>query len=538
MTNSEKIDFLYSKFVSPNRSQTSVFNNQIWSQGDQIPTSLPEFDSNNEYIGVSGEVILKKYEYVRMLPVSGFPNAFSSSDVIDLVSFQNGFDVSYEYKFYSRASNGNYVPIPFGEGDYFFDHDTGVLFFPTGRTRLYNPSSLYVSFIKYVGKKGINVGSQFSGNPQYGPVGPTGPTGETGETGPTSEFSIRYKGSWSSSASYSKWNVVKYNSKFFISTSDSNTYLPLNGKYWQPFGLPQLSSSFNCPDDTYWVSPNFATGSGRFNNIESVFSDINSNALTDVTITLYPGEYQINDNIILRQSVNINIVSYGRVNVSFADESLSLIFSGNNTVEFRGHDLRFTNGNIRLVCSNLSITGGSLPNVVLVTTNMSDTSRLMCVNSEINDLLCYGSFASLRGTNVISGITMDEVSVVHLESCMIQARPQTDIDQYKINLVSAVTSGTPPGFGYENPSLLIKNSRILSNDAIFRSTIDPLYGFVFCTMGSSLYVTDSSTSFLDLSDQIDAFVFNTVVNTTYDDTKLQILNANGEFQTVDANFED
>lgn len=539
MTNSEKIDFLYSKFVSPNRSQTSVFNQQIWTQGDQIPGSLPEFDSNNEYVNAIGEVILKKYDHVRMLPVQGFPNAFSSSDVIDLVSFQNGFDVSYQYRFYTKASNGNYVPIPLGESDYFFDHDTGVLFFPTGRTRLYNPSSLYVSFIRYVGKKGIDTGSQFSGTPQYGPVGPTGPTGKTGETGPTNEFSIRYKGTWSSSVSYSKWNVVKYNSTFFISTSDSNAYTPLNGRYWQPFGLPQLSTSFNCPDDTYWVSPNFTTGSGRFNSIESVFGDINSNALTDVTVILYPGDYQINNNIILRQGVNLNIVSYGRVNISFANDVLSLIFSGNNKVEFRGNDLHFTNGNIRLVCSNLSIVGGSLPNVTLTTTNMSDTSRLMCVDSTLNSLLCYGSFVSLRGTNVVGGITLDEISVVHIESCMIQARPQTDADQYKINLVSAINSGVPPGFGYENPALLIKNSRILSNGAVFRSTIDPLYGFVFCAIASSLYVTDSLTSFLDLSDQIDALIFDTVVNTAYDDTKLQILNViNGGFQTVDANFED
>lgn len=538
MTASEKIDFLYAKFVSPNRTQTSVFNSQIWSQGDQIPDSLPLFDANNEYLGQSGETILRKYEHVKMNPVSGFPNAFSAPDVIDVVSYENGFDASYEYKFYSRSSNGNYIPIPFGEGDYFFDHDTGILFFPNGRTRMYNPSGLYISFIRYVGKKGINVGSQFSGNPQPGPIGPTGPIGETGETGDSNEFSIRYKGTWSSSIAYSKWNVVKYNSKFFISTSDSNSYVPLNGRYWQPFGLPQLSSSFNYPDDTYWVSPSFTVGSGKFNDLESVFADINSNALDDITIMLYPGDYEINNNIILRPNVNVNIVSYGNVNISFRDDSLSLVFSGNNKIEIRGNHLHFTNGNVRLVCSNLSMTGGSLPNVSLRTTNMSDTSRLMCVDSVIKSLICYGSFASLRGTNVISGIVMDEVSVVHLESCMIQSRPETDVDQYKIGLISTIDSGTPPGFGYQSPCLLIKNCRILSNDAVFYSNINPLYGFVLCTIASSLYVKDSSTSFLDLSDQINAFVLNTVINTTYDDTKLQILNVNGGFQTINANFED
>ena len=41
-----------------------------------------------------------------------------------------------------------------------------------------------------------------------------------------------------------------------------------------------------------------------------------------------------------------------------------------------------------------------------------------------------------------------------------------------------------------------------------------------------------------LPDTMDSFVFDTVINTTYDDTKLQILNINGGFQTIDTNFED
>ena len=133
---------------------------------------------------------------------------------------------------------------------------------------------------------------------------------------------------------------------------------------------------------------------------------------------------------------------------------------------------------------------------------------------------------------------MDEVSVVHIEDCMIQARPDDDPTQEKIEIISAVSSGTPPGFGYENPALLIKNSRVLSNEAVLYSTIAPLYGIQIGLISSALYVKDSATSFLDFSYVMDAFVFNTVVNTTYDITKLQILNINGGFQTIDTNFED
>ena len=538
MTNSEKIEFLYSKFVSPNPAQTSVFNSQIWSQGNEIPTTVPTFDANGEYKNALDEVILKKYEYVRMSLIQGFPNAFSSSSVYDVVSYENGFDSSYQYKFYTKASNGSYVEIPFGDGNYFFDHDTGILFFPEGRTPIYNPSSLYVTFIKYVGRKGINTSSQFSGSPQPGQVGPTGPTGPTGDTGDVDPLSLRYKGSWSSSTQYSKWNVVKYVGKFFISTINSNSYYPTNGAYWQPFGLPQLSTSFNYPDETYWVSPSFTPAGEKFNSLQSVFNDINAQPFTDTTIVVYPGDYEINDNIIVRNGVNINIIFYGRVNVSFRDETQSLIFSQGSKVEFRGNDFTISNGNIRLVCSSLSVVGGKISNVQLLTTNMSDTSRLMAVNSELKYLTINGSFASLRGTNVINKITMDEVSVVHIEDCMIQARPDTDPSQEKIEIVSTTTSGTPPGFGYENPALLIKNSRILSNESVLYSTIAPAYGIQIGLIASALYVKDSLTSFLDFSDVMDAFVFNTVVNTTYDDTKLQILNVNGQFQTIDANFED
>jgi len=538
MTNVEKIEFLYSKFVSVNTSQASTFNSQIWRQGDQIPSVAPTFDVNGEYKGPSGDVILQKVEHVKMTQVSGFPNAFSSSEVYDIVSYQNGFDDSYSYNFYTKSSNGNYVEIPFQKDGYFFDHDTGILFFPEGRTILYNPASLYVTFVKYVGLKGIDVTSQFSGFPQSGSVGPTGPTGPVGETGPADEFSIRYKGTWSSSLTYSKWDLVKYGGKFFLSTSNTNINTPDNGQFWQAFGIPQLSSSFNYPDYTYWVSPSFSTGAGRFNSIEDVIADINSESFQNTTVVVYPGDYVIYNNLSVRSGVNINFVFYGNVNVSFNDELNYILFNMGSKIEFRGNDFNFVNGELRLLDCNLSVVGGKLNSVTALTTNMADTSRLMMVDSDASYLYIYGSFLSLRSSNIVNKLTMDEVAVVHIEDCMIQARPEDDSTQEKIEIISAVVSGTPPGFGYEFPALLIKNSRILSNGPVLYSTIDPLYGLKLGLISSALYVKDSSVDFLDFSDAMDAIVFDTVINTPYDDTKLVILNFDGQFQTVNANFED
>lgn len=542
MTVNEKIDFLYSKFVQPNSSQTSVFNSQIWTNGNDIPALLPMFDENGEYKNSSGAIILKRVEHAKMELISTSPDAFSSSNVQDVVSYENGFDSTYEYKFYNRSSDGTYVQIPLGQGDYFFDHDSGVLFFPNGRNLLYNPNRLYVTFIKYVGTKGVDASSQFPGSSQLGPAGETGPTGDVGPTGPVSDYAFRYKSTWSSSTTYSKWDIVKRNGKFFFSTEDNNVAIdpsiPTGNSPWQPFGIPQLSSGFDYPEtNTYWVSPSFTNTGKRFNTLEAAFADLllGSNPLTDATIMVYPGNYVINNNVLIKNNVNVNVIFNGKVNVTFRDDSLSMILTLNNRVEFRGSDYAFTNGNIYCVNSSLSTFGGVLPNVNVSTLDSSDTGRLLFVSTEVKAIDCKSSFVNLIGCNVVEGITMDDLSAVHLESCMIQARPTADPDQFKIDIVSSIS---PPGFGYENPALFIKNSRILSNAEVLRSNISPSYGFQIGIISSALYVKDSSTSFLDFTDPVDAFVLGSVVNTTYDTTKLRILNLDGGFQTIAANFED
>lgn len=536
MTTQEKIQFLYSKFIASG-SKSSTFNSEIWTQGDQIPEVCPQFNQAGEYVNSNNELILKKYEYVKLEAIVGYPSAFSSQLADDIVSYEAGFDISYTYRFYTKTSANTYVEIPVGKDDYFLDHDTGILFFAQDRSLQYNPASLYISFIKYAGTKGLNTLSQFPGYPQYGPTGPTGPSGITGETGPTDTLSIRYLGTWNSSVAYAKWNIVKYNNKFFISTANTNTYLPGNGTYWQPFGVPQLSSGFVVPTNAYYISPSFVAGGGLFNNIESAFNDINSQISTDISIVVYPGNYIINNNITVRADVNINIIFYGNSTISFRDDSLFIAFT-NSRVELRGSGFTFTNGTMRLNCSEISSVGGTLPNVELITTNLSTTSRLMATNSTVLGIVCYGSFVSLKGTNVINQLILDEVSVVHIEQCLISANPIGYPDQEKIVIVSCNDSGTPPGFGYEQPTLFIKNSRILSNDAVLLSAFAPLYGFKLGLLASSLYVKDQSTSFLNFSDSIETYVFGTITNTVFDDTKLTILNVDQQIQVIDAMFED
>jgi hypothetical protein len=121
---------------------------------------------------------------------------------------------------------------------------------------------------------------------------------------------------------------------------------------------------------------------------------------------------------------------------------------------------------------------------------------------------------------------------------MIGPRPLTEPSQEKIEIVSVATSGSPPGFGFDSPALLIKNSRILSNGPVLLSTFAPQHGFQLGLIASSLYVSDSSTDFLDFTDPVQSFVFDAVVNTGHDEAKLQILNINGGFQRIYANFED
>jgi hypothetical protein len=125
--------------------------------------------------------------------------------------------------------------------------------------------------------------------------------------------------------------------------------------------------------------------------------------------------------------------------------------------------------------------------------------------------------------------------VTHIDGCTIKASP---LAEEKIKIIN---SDVPSGLGFDNPALLIKNSRILSNSSpvIYSDSItDPVNGFQIGVISSALYVTDSSTDFLDLSIPYDCFAFGAVTNTQYDPLGVNIININGGFQIIQSNFED
>lgn len=534
MTVAEKIDYLYRKFAEPNPAQTSVFSDQIWQQGDQIPGICPVFDSNGEYKNSSGEIILKRYQYAQMQPIFGFPNAFSSDTVSDIVSHENGFDNSYEYKFYTKTNSGQYVEIPFGINSYFFDHDSGILFFPDDFSITINPQRLYITFIKYEGIKGLNTSSQSPSSPQNGPTGPTGATGLTGATGPIKDYSIKYKGTWSSSQQYSKWDLVKYANRFYLSETNTNINQP-GSSGWIPFGTPQLSSGFDFPDNTFWVSPSFTATPTCFPGIYEALEAINAGSQEEATITIYPGEYEIPASIPIRSGVNINFIFKGRVRVSFFTDTTKIVFIGGSRVELVGEDFKFTNGEIHLISSNLICETGSLSTVKLYTNTTQDVSRLLLKRSEINDIENYAGFVEINETVLNNKLTIDDQSITHIYSSLFPARPLTEANQEKIEIINTIL----PAYGFSHPCLLIKNSRILSNEAVLYSADVPSQNYSIALLNSSLYVKDGAVSFLDFSDAYNSYVLNCLVNTDHDDTKLNILNVTDpvKFQQTDAIFD-
>jgi len=536
MTTEQKIDYLYRKFAEVDGAQSSVFEKEIWRQGDQIPVSCPQFNLDGEYKNSLGELILKRYEYEKLEPIFGFSGAFSSEQVNDIVSFENGFDHSYEYKFYTKSSSGNYVEIPFGVNSYFFDHDSGILFFPEEITSTINPYNLFITFIKYEGLKGLNTSSQWQNSPQGGPTGPTGVTGYTGLTGPVRDYSMRYKGSWVSSVEYGKWDLVEYLGRFYLSTIDANVTVP--GTYgWQPFGTPQLSSGFDFPADTFWVSPSFTDTSTCFSSLSSALNAINLSALDEISLVIYPGDYDITSTILMKPGVSINFQFKGRVRVSFQSNSQKLVFRQGSSVKFSGENFSFLNGEIVLITSSLYCTEGSLEKVSLYTNDLSNVSRLILKDSILGDLINYGSFVEMSESRLINKMIIDDSSTTHIFSSLFPSRSLDEPTQEKIEIVS---SPIPPGFGLSSPCLLIKNSRIISNAAVFYSGVAPNNPFSLALLNSSFYVKDQSTSFLDLSDETLSYVLNCSINTEYDSTKLRIQNQTDPvfFEYVNATFND
>ena len=121
---------------------------EIWAQQNLIPNTAPVL-SDGEISGV-----VQYYENKNMSVISGTADAFYLDILKDAIPFNYG-DGSYNY----ILKNNLDEIIPFGQGDWIIDNISGVLYFYNGNSGNMPPK---ITFYKYVGTKGITVGTSLT----------------------------------------------------------------------------------------------------------------------------------------------------------------------------------------------------------------------------------------------------------------------------------------------------------------------------------------------------------------------------------------
>lgn len=116
----------------------AVYPSQIWSQFSDIPNTAPG-GTDQQVTGV-----VKRWIDLTLTAVPGTTNAFSSANLKNSIPFSFG-DGSYNY----AIKDSTNAAIPFGQGDWFVDNDTGTLWF-TGTLPSNMPPK--ISFYQYVGE--------------------------------------------------------------------------------------------------------------------------------------------------------------------------------------------------------------------------------------------------------------------------------------------------------------------------------------------------------------------------------------------------
>jgi hypothetical protein len=518
MTDQEKIDILYSKYAIVSPNSESVFNSQIWRDGSDIPSNAPSFDQDGFFRNSKGKAILKKLQYVEMRRMSSDKYAFTSSEVYDVVCFDSGFDPSYRVQFFNRTNQGNYIEMPYSQGDVFFDSDSGVLILTNGLKGLYDKNRVYISFIRYEGDKGFNTLSQFPSFPDVGPTGPTGPTGQTGDTGPTKPGSFRYRGSWDVDSSYSRWNVVKYEGKFYFSSVDFNDRSPVDAPFWLPFGAEQFRESFSYPASTVFVSPGFPNISNLASNLQHAFDYIDITGASSMII--YPGDYVLEDSIDCAASAQLRMTFIGHVTVSFDGGASHISFTDGSKIELCGNDFSFNDGTISLSDSSLQVNGGKIHDIEMITTGLTDVSRLMLTDSTVNNIICYSSLAIFTRSCIRGTIEMDELSSVRFEACHFTGENE---NQTVIDIISADDSGVPSSYGMSNPSLLIRNSRVISNSSdiiAYTGSSSVQHGLKVGIVSSSMYDTAESGTVNQYDYPVDTLFYDVCHNVSYDSSPI------------------
>lgn len=124
----------------------------IWLDADYIPEQAPELGNGEELvltINNSKVSILRYYENVPLYSLSGTPNSFQNSTIID--SIESSFGNGYAVKLFDAFGE----EIPFGLNKWVVDNGSGIVTFLDGVPNGYT-APFFISFYRYVGRRGTD----------------------------------------------------------------------------------------------------------------------------------------------------------------------------------------------------------------------------------------------------------------------------------------------------------------------------------------------------------------------------------------------
>ena len=124
----------------------------IWLDADYIPEQAPELENGEELvltINNSKVSILRYYENAPLYSLSGTPNSFQNSTIID--SIESSFGNGYAVKLFDAFGE----EIPFGLNKWVVDNGSGIVTFLDGVPNGYT-APFFISFYRYVGRRGTD----------------------------------------------------------------------------------------------------------------------------------------------------------------------------------------------------------------------------------------------------------------------------------------------------------------------------------------------------------------------------------------------
>ena len=130
-------------FEQPLRSAPVVLPESIWTDSILIPQTAPAGMLNNAVAGV-----VRRWIDLPLSLVAGSTQAFTATQLRNIIPFNFGDGISYNYLIKGNGSN-----IIFGQNDWVLQNN--VLTFYGGMTGIQTPVT--ISFFEYVGKFGLSL---------------------------------------------------------------------------------------------------------------------------------------------------------------------------------------------------------------------------------------------------------------------------------------------------------------------------------------------------------------------------------------------